>query len=354
METDTLKTALEEAGLTGQQADAYLTLLELGPSPVVRIAEHSSVSSSRIYDVVRALEEQGFVETIERDRLHTRPREPMDVLDRLRNKSEILADAADEIEDRWEQPDPMESRVSVLKRKETILRRTAEAISRAEIAIELAVTPSQLRELRSTIETAIEERDVLVQISVYDAGDADVPVPDDVLEVRRCPIPGPFLAIIDRLYVFFSPNVHADEPYGVTIGDEILSFILHWYFLTCLWAQNESIHVSSNHPPTYVSVEGFVHDVSPLFFDSAEITVQIIGHDTTTGELLEVTGSLAHITSNGQFAPNHRPTYTELAGQVTLFLDTEDGLYTIGGWGALVEDVEAEVLRIEGIEFPPL
>ncbi|WP_226007931.1 TrmB family transcriptional regulator [Natrinema salinisoli] len=122
MDTETLQRVLEDAGLTGQQAEAYLTLLELGSSPVVEIAHESSVSSSRIYEIVRSLEEEGFVETLDRDQLYARPREPVDVLNRLRHKSEMLADAAGEIEDRWERPDPQDSRISVLKRTETVLR----------------------------------------------------------------------------------------------------------------------------------------------------------------------------------------------------------------------------------------
>lgn len=355
MDTETLRRALEEAGLTGQQADTYLTLLELGPSPVVEITQHSSVSSSRIYDIVRQLEEMGFAETIERDRLHARPREPIDVLERLRDKSEMLADAAGEIEDRWEQPDPQESRISVLKQQESVLRSASDAITDAVVSVELAVTPEQLRELQPTIETAAAENGVLIQVDVYDIDgtvvDEDIPRPEGVLEVRRNPIPGPFLAIVDRRHAYFSPNVHSDEPYGITIGDEILSFILHWYFLTCLWGASKSIYINSDHPPTYVSIEEFVHDAAPLWHEGATMTVTAIGHHNETDELVEVTGKLVEITSNGFLDASEQPTYTDLAGQVTLFLETDDGEYTVGGWGALFEDVEAQVIRIEDIEL---
>lgn len=351
MDTETLQRALEDAGLTGQQAEAYLTLLESGPAPVVEIAHHSSVSSSRIYDVVRSLEEEGFVETVERDRLHARPREPVDVLNRLRHKSEMLADAAGEIEDRWERPDPTESRISVLKRTETVLRSTGDAIADADVSVALAVTPSQLEELRPTIETAAAN-DVLIQIAVYDAGGADVPDIDGILEIRRCPIPGPFLAIIDRRYAFFAPNVHSDQSYGITIADEILSFIMHWYFRTCLWAHNEQLHVDRDQPPTYVSIERFVYDAASLLRDDVEMTLEVIGHRPETGERVELRGRLVRATWGGHLEPSREPTYTDLAGQVTLFLATDEDIVSIGGWGALFEDVEAEIIRVDGIDFP--
>ncbi|WP_169924405.1 TrmB family transcriptional regulator [Natrinema ejinorense] len=351
MDTETLRRALEEAGLTGQQAEAYLTLLESGSSPVVDIAQQSSISSSRIYDVVRSLAEEGFVETLDRDRLHARPREPVDVLNRLRQKSEMLADAAGEIEDRWERPDPKESRISVLKRTETVLRSTADAIAEATVSVALAATPDQLEELRPTIETAADNG-ILIQIAVYEAEGADVPEIDGVLEIRRCPIPGPFLAIVDRRYAFFAPTVHSDRSYGITIGDEILSFIMHWYFRTCLWAHNPRLQIDRDQPPTYVSIEGFVHDTASLLRDGTEMTLEVIGHRTETGERVDLRGDLVRATWGGQLEPPRNPTYTDLAGQVTLFLETDEGIVSIGAWGALFEDVEAEIIRVEGVEFP--
>ncbi|SEQ91587.1 TrmB family transcriptional regulator [Natrinema salaciae] len=351
MDTQMLRGALEDAGLTGQQAEVYLTLLEAGSSPVVEIAHQSSVSSSRIYDVVRSLEEEGFVETLERDRLFARPREPVDVLNRLRRKSEMFADAAGEIEDRWERPDPQDSRISVLKRTETVLRSTGDAIAESSVSVALAATPEQLEELRPTIETAAENG-VLIQIAIYDAGETDVPDIDGVLEVRRCPIPGPFLAIVDRRYAFFAPNVHSDRSYGITIGDEILSFIMHWYFRTCVWAHNERLHVDRTQVPTYVSIERFVHDAASLLRDDAGMTLRVIGHRTATGERVELHGELVWATWGSRLGLPNEPTYTDLAGQVTLFLETEGKVVSIGGWGALYEDVEAEIIRVEGIDFP--
>ncbi|WP_425603061.1 TrmB family transcriptional regulator sugar-binding domain-containing protein [Halosolutus gelatinilyticus] len=45
---------------------------------------------------------------------------------------------------------------------------------------------------------------------------------------------------------------------------------------------------------------------------------------------------------------------TELSGYATLVVEGDDGGHTIGGWGAVFEDIEAEVITIEGIEFPEL
>ncbi|MCW8172458.1 hypothetical protein D8S78_07965 [Natrialba swarupiae] len=58
MDRSRLRTALEE-GLTSYQTDAYLTLLDRGMASVTEVANNSSIPSSQIYDVLRALEDKG-------------------------------------------------------------------------------------------------------------------------------------------------------------------------------------------------------------------------------------------------------------------------------------------------------
>jgi DNA-binding MarR family transcriptional regulator len=63
MDTDELHAVLEEAGLSPYQADAYETLLELGSASASEIATTSGVPQPRIYDVLRGLEDDGYVTT---------------------------------------------------------------------------------------------------------------------------------------------------------------------------------------------------------------------------------------------------------------------------------------------------
>ena len=57
-----LISALRDAGLSPYQADAYVTILEVGAAPVTDIAEASGVPDPRIYDVLRDLEAEGYIE----------------------------------------------------------------------------------------------------------------------------------------------------------------------------------------------------------------------------------------------------------------------------------------------------
>lgn len=52
---------LEEIGLSGKEARVYLALLELGQSPVSRVADRAQVNRSTTYVILRRLRAQGLV-----------------------------------------------------------------------------------------------------------------------------------------------------------------------------------------------------------------------------------------------------------------------------------------------------
>lgn len=352
MDTDALRDALEGAGLTEYQVAAYLTLLELGTAPVVTVAQRASVPTAQIYDTIRALEDRGFVETIERDQLHARARAPDGLLEELRAQSELFAAAADEIEDRWTEPDAQDYRVNVLKRRESVLNRAAEAIEGAAVSVELAGTVDQYAQLRDELRRA-KERGVVTRATYAGRPDADLD-PDGVIGLRCRPLPTPFLAVVDRRRAFFAPAEPHGEPYGMVINDDILTLVLHWFHLTLMWLPCERVATDPEAAPTYISVEGFIHDIAPLWSDGARIRVRIRGQDPETNEHLDVTGAVAEIAGGWQGGLGRRPSVIELSGLATLVVEAGDRQVTVGGWGAVYEDLEAQVIMIEGIEWPPL
>ncbi|THE63974.1 TrmB family transcriptional regulator [Salinadaptatus halalkaliphilus] len=350
MDTETLRRSLKEGGLTEYEIDAYLALLEVGSAPVVTIAERSSVPAAQIYDTVRSLEDRGFVETIDRDKLHARAREPVDAIEQLREKSQMLADAADEIEERWERPNAQDYRVNVLKRRESLINNAREAIENADVSVEVAATPEQLEVLQPALRDA-NDRGVLTWVTLCGDGRSVDPSTLGVMQVRYRALPGPFMAIVDRRRACFAPADHHGEPYGVVINDDILTLVLHWFYLTLIWLPSEQRYVDSSRRPTYISIEGFILDVASLWHDGATIRVRVLGKRPKTGEYTEIQGELAGISAAGGTAPPREPTVTELSGYATLTIETGNRDYTIGGWGAVFEDVEAEIITVEGIEF---
>lgn len=356
MDRDTLQEALENADLTAYQATAYLTLIDNGRLSAVDVAKKSSIPVSQIYKTLRTLEERGFVATIEQDKLHAEPREPIDVLSQLRKRGELLNDAADELEEQWERPAASEHRVSVVKHAETVIKRVRDRLADVTVSVEIALTVDQLEVLVPDL-IAATERGVGVHVSIYWEPDInkrcrEMELLDSAVEIRVVSIPGPFLAILDRRSTYFTPNDRADETYGILIADEILSFINHWYFRTCLWSVYPVLEEANTVSTTYLGLEEFIRDIGPLYHDGATITVTVEGKPTGTNRSTSTEGTLSGLFYPGVLNDVESPSLEQLSGFSTIFVDTGQTVHSIGSWGSVFEDIEALKLTIEEIQLP--
>lgn len=355
MDQNELTTVLEDAGLSPYQAEAYVTLLELGSSSATDLADLSQVPDPRIYDVLRDLESKGFIETYEQDSLHARAHDPDDVLDDLRSRATRFETAASEIEERWNQPEMGQSKVSIVSRFETVLDSAKRYISEADNQVQLAVTPDQFDELRPSLVEAIEN-DVLIKLSLhstaFDGIDTDA-LPGACTEARHRPLPSPFVVIVDRERTCFAPHSDSINQYGVLVDDRTHTYVFHWFFLTSLWDVWEPIYAARGDAQTdsYVNLRYFIRDVKPLFDDGATVELEVVGVNTSTGRTRTIRGRLADIRTTNEFENGSRedgsqPSVAEFAGVAAISVDTGDELVTVGGWGATIEDIEAERITV--------
>lgn len=65
-----VRDSLKGLGLTDYEISVYMTLLHLGPSPASEISDDSNVPLSKIYEVLRKLEEKGFIQVRKGDMQH--------------------------------------------------------------------------------------------------------------------------------------------------------------------------------------------------------------------------------------------------------------------------------------------
>jgi len=65
-----VRDAFKGLGLTDYEISIYMTLLHLGPSPASEISDDSNVPLSKIYEVLRKLEEKGFIQVRKGDLQH--------------------------------------------------------------------------------------------------------------------------------------------------------------------------------------------------------------------------------------------------------------------------------------------
>lgn len=348
MDTDELVATLQDAGLSPYQAQAYVALLELGAASASEVADASGVPQPRIYDVLATLNDKGYVETYETGSLRARAHSPASVLADLTKRAERLETAAAEVEKRWEQPNLDHERASIVQRYQTVIDRAAAFIEAAEYQIRLSVTAEDYHQLRPKLEEA-HDRGVSVRVCFHTAEGERPPDPDICegvcLEARHRDFPAPFVALVDRENTCFAQHRDSTEEYGVLVTDRIHTYVFHWYFLTCLWEGWPTIYEAKREefPIEYVDVRQFVRDVAPLVDDGRTVRVHIEGRDRRSKEDVDLTGTVVETI---QGSPGSEAPGGPLAGQVSVVVDTGDGTVSVGGWGAMVEDVEANRITV--------
>ncbi|WP_117591499.1 TrmB family transcriptional regulator [Haloprofundus halophilus] len=356
MDTAELRRALEDAELSQYQADAYTALLRLGSASATELADACSVPTARIYDVLRDLEAKGYIETYEQDSLHARANEPQAVLTSLRGKAERFTAAAAEIEERWEQPAVDDHMVSIVKRFETVFDRARDIVREAETEVQVSATAEQFRRLRPALSAAYDNGAV-VSVSLHtDSETTPDALPEArayegvATEVRHRRLPAPFIVLVDRSQTCFTPHARSVNRYGVLVDDYTLTYVFHWYFQTCLWEVWETVYdARPTEPPlVYADIRRFVREMEPLLDDGATIQVRVEGFDTQNGEATSFTGTLVDVSYAGT-STNGEPPLSQLAGETALTVDVDGETRTVGGWGAVVEDIEANRLTVESV-----
>jgi sugar-specific transcriptional regulator TrmB len=355
MDRTELTETLEDAGLSPYQADAYVTVLELGAAPVTRIADASGVPDPRIYDVLRALERAGYIETYEQESLYARANSLDEITENLQTRATRFTAATEEIERRWKEPSVEQSTVSIVTRFETVIKTADEFIREAETQVNVSLGVEHFERLRPALREATA-RGVRVNLSLHtpDGDPAGLPSPDELADVcseaRHRRLPSPFVVIVDRTKTCFAPHAGSTNEYGVLVDDRTHTYVFHWYFLTTQWDTWEPIYTArSDEPPIdYIDIRYCVRDVAPLLRVGATIRVRIEGADTESGADRVVEGVLSDVVVTGDDAVGAE-TIASYGGQVGLIVETDDGPVEVGGWGAMVEAVEAHRITVVDI-----
>lgn len=356
MDTGELKAVLESAGLSQYQANAYVTLLEHGSASASDLADASGVPGPRIYDVLRDLEDEGYVVTYEQDRLYARATDPEEALSGLRAQINQYETAVDEIQHRWQEPDSNDHEITLIRRFRTVLDRARADIESAERHVQLAVAPEQFIELRPLLADA-HDRGVYIQISLYVPPDEDLPFEESAFEgtcteARRRELQNAFFLLTDRTRLCFAPHVDSSREYGVLAQDRDTAYVFHWFFLTCLWEVYPPIHVDRDDTPpfVFVAIRECIRFIEPLLSDGATIAASVEGYHTGSGRERTLSGTITGVDITGEGDRDGPITLAQLAGRASFVLETDEGSFTIGGEGAVIEDIGADRITIEAID----
>lgn len=357
MDRTRLRETLEKTGLTQYEASALIALLELGSASATDVSDASDVPQARIYDTIRSLKRKGYVETYEHGSLHARVQDIEELKADLQAHADTVVDALDEVEQRWTKPRSADHEVSVVKPLSAIYDRAADAIDDAENEIMLACTPEQFERFRDALRAAID-RGVVVKLTIApgEAGEPDfetLGIEDAATEVRYRRLPTPFLLLSDRIRVCYAPEstLHPTHEYGVMVADYSLSRQFDWSFQTAFWTHWDEVYSARNGtlPATYTKIRECIWHVQDAVADGREVVVTVYGYLEGEEELGEFTGRVTDVQITGSDEDDQVPLATFLE-EANITLETPDGAFVVGGWGAMLEDVEGRRFVVESIE----
>lgn len=352
---ETLKSILTDARFSQYEAEVYLSVLELTDASVADIAEISPVPRSRVYDVLSDLERRGYLETYEGDSLRARIGDPSAVVESLEERSREFAKAADGIEEAWEQPQITQSSVRVFQEHGSVLTEARRQLSGANHIVHLAVSPDELQAISDNL-AELRNRGVIVRIVLHEGSTGfeepsvlDSLYPEVATEVRFCTSLLPFVVLIDGDLTILGVQSQRGSEYGMVVDDHILSSILHWYFQIQLWEPWDAVYTSSEvDEMTYVSIRGVIRDIESIRDTGETVTVQVEGIETLTGDRVTITGEVDDIVYADSNSASDQP-FRQPFIQAAIVVSDGSRTYTIGGYGAILEDVRATRITILSI-----
>jgi HTH-type transcriptional regulator, sugar sensing transcriptional regulator len=357
MDTGDLISVLPDAGLSPYQAKAYVTLLEIGSAAASDLATTSGVPGPRIYDILHGLEEDGFIVTYEQDRLYARALPPSEALDSVRTRVSRFQDAIEEIDDRWQQPETDDHEITVVKRFDTVFERTKRDIRAAEHHVLLALMPPQFQALQPTLREA-HSRGVQIHAVVHPRPDEAISLETFDLKAsctelyRTIPCRGkPFVALIDHQKASLALNIDTTDEYGFMVDDPLHEYLL-WFYLMGLFEAADLVYADEDLrlPITFGEIRSFIRTISPLLSDGKTIVVRVNGRRIETNYPCTLRGEVIGIEYGDESNDGENPSIFQLTAQATFILETPDGSVSVGGKGAVIEDVESNEIVFEAVE----
>jgi sugar-specific transcriptional regulator TrmB len=352
MDDRTLNDLLRRFGLSDKEIDTYLSLLEHGEAKASTVADAAGVSKRYVYSVSESLEDRGFVEVNDHVVPTTiRANPPDEVINRLRSDVDAIRPG---LEERFSRVERSVEQFEVIKSRVTVIKRIRSLLGDAESEAALSITADHLPEIRESLADAVD-RGVLVLLVVSDAEDdlAEEDLDVDAFEgvasvVRTWSEAMPTLLTVDSAAGVVAPpellRRSDTDRQAIHFSQEQLAPVIVGSFLGNYWpAATEA----ATAPPAPLPAEyaNFRHTVlqATLRLRAGQLPrVTVGGRWTESDEPVELDGRVVEA-KQGMV----EPTNNEFPVQHSLVVETDDGTVTVGGKGAFVEDVEADLVRIE-------
>jgi len=344
MDDATLRAHLRRFGLSEKEVDTYLTLLEHGEATASTIADVAGVSKRYVYSVSETLADRGFVEVADHAVPTTiRALPPEGVVDELVRDAEAMRPA---LEARHTSTEPTTDSFEVVKSRVTVLKRVRSFIDDADEELILSIPLDVLEEVDAALRAA-RDRGVLVVLLVSGTAELPAELADLASVVRVWRETMPLMLTVDRRIGTIAPvemlaSAHTDTQ-AIVFGQQHLGPVVVASFFGNYWpvAREAAVADPVELPATY---ENFWHSIFQATLWSradADLRATIEGRTTADNEYVDLDCRVVGVTQG-----LIEPTNNSFPVEHSLTVEAEGRTYTVGGYGAFLETIEADRIRL--------
>ncbi|WP_281194850.1 TrmB family transcriptional regulator sugar-binding domain-containing protein [Halorubrum sp. F4] len=360
MDDRTLTDLLGRFGLSEKEIDTYLTLLGYGEAKASTVADAAGVSKRYVYSVSESLADRGFVEVHDHAVPTTvRANPPEEVIERLRSDADAIRPG---LEERYSRAEREAEQFEVVKSRVTVIKRIRSLLEDADAELTLSIPVKHLATVRDALAAALD-RGVLVLLVVTDVedaaevrdvlGDAEGADPMDLEAlasvVRTWGEAMPTMLTVDSARGLVAPpellRRSDSDRQAIVFAQAQLAPVIVGAFMGNYWPAAAEV-ARAEPAPLPVEYDDFrqvVFEATLHLRAGRTIRATVAGRRIDEGaEPVEVTGRVRSVKQ-----AMVEPTNNEFPVENSLTVETEDGVVSVGGRDAFVEDVEAELTRLE-------
>ncbi len=348
MDDATLRAHLRRFGLSEKEVDTYLTLLEHGEATASTIADVAGVSKRYVYSVSETLADRGFVKVADHAVPTTiRALPPDEVVDELVRDAEAMRPA---LAARYTKTEPDDEQFEMVKSRVTVLKRVRSFISEAQNELALSVPADRLDEVADELRAA-RDRGVLVLLLVSGTSELVRETTSLASVTRVWSEQMPTMLTADHRVGVVAPigmlsSAHSDTQ-AIVFAQKHLGPVIVASFFGNYWpvARELSVAEPVELPVTYENFRHTVLQATLWLRADADLSVEIQGRTTTDGEPVDLTASIVTVTQG-----LIEPTNNSFPVEHSLTIEAGDETYSVGGYGAFLETIEADRVRLAFVE----
>ena len=344
MDDATLRAHLRRFGLSEKEVDTYLTLLEHGEATASQIADVAGVSKRYVYSVSETLEDRGFVTVADHAVPTTiRALPPDEVVDELVRDAEAMRPA---LSARHTKTEPSDDQFEVVKSRVTVLKRVRSFIDEADSELILSVPADLLDDLDDELRAA-RDRGVLVVLLVSGTTELARETTDIASVTRVWREQMPTMLTADHRVGVVAPigmlsSAHSDTQ-AIVFAQKHLGPVVVASFFGNYWpvAHETSVADPAELPVSYENFRHAILQTTLWLRADAGLAVEIQGRTTADGEPVDLTASIVSVTQG-----LIEPTNNSFPVEHSLSIESGGETYTVGGYGAFLETIEADRVRL--------